>query len=315
MREIGGYLELEKFSGNEYYGNALALNTARNAFLYLVKKKNISKVYLPYYLCDSLYKACERESIEYEFYNIGEDFSPVFNKSLQENEFIYIVNFFGQFDEEKIKQFKEEYKNIVLDNVQAFFTPPVKEIDTIYSCRKFFGVPDGAYLISDISLDELEEDCSKDRLAHLTGRLEKGSASSFYEDFQANEKNFENLKVKKMSKITHNILGAIDYREVIKRRNENWDILDKELSDRNMLKIKKPNGPYVYPYYCEDGEEMRKELISKRIYVPTLWPNVLDFEDCELEKNYTQNLLPLPIDQRYNKEDMERIISCILNNS
>ena len=89
MREIGGYLELEKLVDNEYHKNALALNTGRNAFVCLAKLKNISKVYLPYYLCDSVYEVCKRENIDYEFYNIDKDFMPLFDKPLKDNEFLY----------------------------------------------------------------------------------------------------------------------------------------------------------------------------------------------------------------------------------
>ena len=52
---------------------------------------------------------------------------------------------------------------------------------------------------------------------------------------------------------------------------------------------------------------IKKELAAKKIYVPTLWPNVLDLEDS-LEKDFAENILPLPCDQRYDAEDMEMII-------
>ena len=39
MREIGGYLELEHFTGAEYHQNALRFNTATNALLWLLKKR------------------------------------------------------------------------------------------------------------------------------------------------------------------------------------------------------------------------------------------------------------------------------------
>lgn len=41
---------------------------------------------------------------------------------------------------------------IILDNTQSFFQKPISGIDTIYSCRKYFGVPDGAYLSTNILL-------------------------------------------------------------------------------------------------------------------------------------------------------------------
>ena len=41
MNEIGGYFGLEELIHNEYYPNLVAVNTARNALLYLVKAKGI----------------------------------------------------------------------------------------------------------------------------------------------------------------------------------------------------------------------------------------------------------------------------------
>ena len=34
MQEIGGYLQLDDFTSNEYYKNLVSLNTARNYFVY-----------------------------------------------------------------------------------------------------------------------------------------------------------------------------------------------------------------------------------------------------------------------------------------
>ena len=311
MKEIGGYLELETFVNNEYYNNAIALNSARNALVYLAKAKNISKIYIPYYLCDSVWKVCEREKISYSFYNIGTDFTPVFDKVLEKNEYIYIVNYFGQTDCEDLKAYKEKYRNVIIDNVQAFFSSTIEGVDAIYSCRKFFGVPDGAYLISDAAGIEMEEDVSKDRMKHLLGRLE-GTASEYYADFQDNDLKFEQLPLMHMSKLTHNLLGAIDYNQIQTIRNRNWDFLNEALKEKNLLTLKKNSAPYMYSFYCENGNSVRKKMISHNIYIPALWPNVLDFDGCETEKDFTQNILPLPVDQRYTIEDMKFMLE-ILN--
>ena len=55
---------------------------------------------------------------------------------------------------------------------------------------------------------------------------------------------------------------------------------------------------------------IKKKLAAQKIYVPTLWPNVLDMEGT-MEKDYAENILPLPCDQRYTAEDMTRIIDAI----
>lgn len=311
-KEIGGYFEIENLKGKEYYPNLLAFNTARNSLLYILKARKIIKIYIPYYLCDSVFRLCEREGYAYEYYPIDKNFYPVFEKELGENEYLYIVNFYGQISNKKIIEWKKKYKNVIFDNVQAFFQKPVKGIDTIYSCRKFFGVPDGAYLSTDAQCKEnFEIDKSGTRLKHLLGRFEE-NATEYYNDFKKNDEAFVDLPLKYMSEFTHNILRAIDYEKVKRKRNENFAFLAQELSAKNKLKLKKVDGPYCYPFYCENGMEIKRKLAQKNIYVATLWPNVLGLEGT-LEKDFAENILPLPCDQRYCKEDMKYIIETILS--
>ena len=104
----------------------------------------------------------------------------------------------------------KKYKNIIFDNIHAFFQKPVEGVDTIYSCRKFFGVPDGGYLSTDVVLrEQLPKDISTDRMKHILGRFE-GKASDFYADFKANDHSFATLELREMSELTHNLLRGID---------------------------------------------------------------------------------------------------------
>lgn len=306
--EIGGYFGLEPLICNEYYKDLIALNTARNALLYILKARKIQKLYIPYYLCDSVFEMCDREGYTYEFYHINSGFLPVFEKDLSDNEYLYIVNYYGQISNEQIIKLHAKYKRIIIDNVQAFFQKPVQGIDTIYSCRKFFGVPDGAYLSTDCMLeDELPEDVSSGRLKHLLGRFETGSASTYYQDFQKNDESYKNLGLRKMSKLTHNILGAIDYEKVKKIREENYLFLHEQLKQTNRLKLTVPEGPYAYPLYCENGIELRRKIAEQKIYIPTLWPNVLCSDDL-IAKDYAENILPLPCDQRYSCKKLNYLL-------
>ena len=306
--EIGGYFGLEPLISNEYYKDLIALNTARNALLYILKARKIQKLYIPYYLCDSVSEMCNREGYTYEFYHINSGFLPVFEKDLSDNEYLYIVNYYGQISNEQIKNLQAKYKRIIIDNVQSFFQIPIHGIDTIYSCRKFFGVPDGAYLSTDCLLEEeLPEDVSSGRLKHLLGRFETGSASTYYQDFKKNDESIKTLELRTMSKLTHNFLGAIDYDKVKKIREENYLFLHEQLKGTNRLNLTMPEGPYAYPFYCENGMELRRELAEQKIYVPTLWPNALCSDDL-ITKDYAVNILPLPCDQRYSSSDMLKII-------
>ncbi len=316
MKEIGGYFGLEQLINKPYYDNLVALNTGRNALIYLIKAKRISKVYLPYYLCNSVSDKLSKNNISFEYYHIQKDFLPLFEKGLKNDEYLYIVNYYGQVSDYIIKRLKDKYKNIILDNAHSFFQKPLPGIDTIYTCRKYFGVTDGAYLSTNSVLDfDLEVDKSSSRMKHVLGRFE-GQASDFYNDFKRNDDSFKELPLKKMSLVTRNILGAIDYGKVLEYRKRNFKYLHSRLKHTNELDIEIPNGPFAYPYYCVNGIEIRKKLAKNKIYIPTLWPNVL--RECSgdsVEFDYAANILPLPCDQRYGLEDMEYLIkelmSCI----
>lgn len=307
MIEIGGYFGFEQFLGREYYSDLIALNSARNALLYLLRARGIRKLYIPYYLCDSVSMICDRYGYSYEYYSIMSDFLPQLESRPTKDEYVYIVNFYGQIADDQIKIYQKKYGNIIVDNVHAFFQKPLQNIDTIYSCRKFFGVSDGSYLSTTVNYpDEIPIDSSKDRMEHILGRYEI-KASDYYASFQKNERIIDEMALAKMSPITHNILSGIDYEFVRIKRNENYEALNAFLGQKNRLRLTRPEGPYAYPYYVLNGTQLKKSLAKKRIYVPTLWPNVMH-ADTFFEKEYAQNILPLPCDQRYGVDDMERII-------
>ncbi len=311
-KEYGGYIELDRNYGQEYHNSAIALNCGRAALAYLFQARNIQKIYIPYFLCDSISNTCQRYGISYSFYRIDESFHPVFEGQLGENEWLYMVNYYGQLKNSEIEQYKCRYGNIIVDNIQAFFQEPVPGVDTCYTCRKFFGVPDGGYLYTDGAPIHLEQDISFERMHFLLGRFEK-SASEFYPEYVQNNDLFYNEPVKAMSALTHNLMRGLDYSRISHVRKDNFTKLHKILHSVNKLSLQIPEGPFMYPLWIEDGLRIRKELQKIKIYIPTLWPDV--FEICEpgdLEYELAQNILPLPVDQRYDAEDMEYIGKKIL---
>lgn len=58
--EIGGYIELDRYRLPMFHENAIALNSARNALLYICKARKIKKLALPKFLCSSIYHVCFR---------------------------------------------------------------------------------------------------------------------------------------------------------------------------------------------------------------------------------------------------------------
>lgn len=313
MKEIGGFLEWETYTGQEYYPAAIALNSGRSALRYLIRSRKITSVLLPRLLCDSIAAACENEGAEVAYYPVAENLRPVLAQPLRAGQWLYLINFYGQYTAQEIRAYAEQYERVIVDNTHAFFTKPQPGLDTLYTCRKFFGVPDGGYLCSDCTrLEGLETDESYQRLEYLMGRYER-TANEFYRAYQEHEEQFEAMPVRQMSKATHNLLRGIDYARVKQTRERNFAALHKALGKVNNLQLNQPEGPYMYPLLIENGAAVRKKLQTEKIYIPTLWPNVLqDLPESAVEHCLAANILPLPVDQRYTAEDMECVARRVL---
>ena len=312
MNEIGGYLEFEAYSGSEFHHDSIALNCGSNCLAYLIEARNIASLHLPLYLCSSVHSLCHKYGVQIQYYQINEDFTPRIEFEIQPNEWFYLVNYYGQLTQEYIADFARKIPNLIVDNVQAFYQSPIDKVDTIYTCRKFFGVSDGAYLYTDSILNrELGIDISFHRMNHVLARFEV-AASEHYSEYVKNEKSFANEPIKYMSKLTHNLLRGIDYQSIKEKREENFAYLHEQLKDKNKLQLNVPEGPFSYPLLIENGAEIRKALQQQKIYIPTLWPNVLEMAPKgSLEYEYAANILPLPCDQRYTLFEIHKMVETI----
>lgn len=314
MKEIGGYLGIDANMGNELYGEFVHINLARNAIEYLKRTLHFDKIYLPYYICDCVIDVCLRCDIEIESYHIGEDLLPILPESIKSNEYIYIVNYFGLIENSKIFEYYNQFHNIIVDNSQAFFQEPLKDVITIYTCRKFFGVPDGAYIanIDNRLLSELEMDHSFDRVTFIFGRTDY-TAAKFFDNYKKQESDFYKEPLKIMSKVTQSLMKTIDYSSVRINRINNFLMLHSCLQRINELSISViPCAPFCYPLLIDDAEQKKKRLLEQKIYVPTLWPNALSLPEKFFEHKLASNLLPIPCDQRYDAVDMKRILEVLL---
>ena len=313
MKEIGGYIEFETFRSDMLHDDGIKLNCGRNAFAYLIKSRNIRKIWFPKMMCDSNDKVLSDNGLDVKYYSIGNDLRPE-DVPLAEDEWLYVVNYYGQLSDDEILSLKRKYDRIIVDNAQAYFQRPADGIDTIYTCRKFFGVADGGILYTDARLGiEFPVDESFSRMNYLLGRFER-TASEFYGEYASNNDVFFDEPVKRMSKLTENILHGIDYDFIRKRRTDNFRIYNDELASVNKLDLIIPNGAFMYPLYIDNGVKIREKLKEMKIYIPTLWPNVIEkCSENETEYDLARNILPLPCDQRYSCNEIKYVIEAIKN--
>lgn len=310
IKPIGGYFELELPRFLELHANAIALNSGRFCLEYILRCKKYRKVYVPYFTCDSVVEPLEKLGIPYEFYHIDKNYKITDNIELAEDEALLYTNYWGLQDDYCLKLASKYNHQLILDYTQAFYSKPICGIDTFYSCRKFFGVPDGGYLYTDVKADfEIVQDESYTRMNSLVKRIDL-SPEAGYDDFHKVAAEFHHLPMRKMSKFTKRMMQGIDYASVAQRRLDNYNYLRKHLGGRQLCY---GEVPMVYPYIAVQGQDLRKKLIENKLFVAKYWPNVDDWAGTEATETWMANhTLTLPIDQRYDEEDMERIVEIII---
>ena len=143
--EIGSFIELQYPAGQELYmgrKGVARLNSGRTAIWHSLRILGCQTVWLPYYQCDTVREYLKTKNVQIKYYYIDEQFTPL-NIIQEENEAVLLVNYYGIMSKKRMEYLSKKYKNVIIDNSQAFFAMPVRNCMNVYSARKFVGVPDG----------------------------------------------------------------------------------------------------------------------------------------------------------------------------
>ncbi|MBR7038512.1 MAG: hypothetical protein IKI21_04620 [Oscillospiraceae bacterium] len=327
-REYGGFLPLERGDG-EWYQSAPGrsvrrYNAARYAIVTAVQDSGCRRVYVPHYLCASVYQALDRYAIDYEKYHLADDLSPALS-TIEEDAVIVITNYFGVLPHSFFREQAARFPHVIFDHTQGFFTAPTLQdgVYDVYSPRKFVGVCDGAYLVTrgPIRQPPLPKDCSAARAAYLLHTLEDGTNANYAASL-ASEDALTQAGMKEMSDVTQSLLSIAPYDRIRQRRKANFAAAHAQLASHNALRCLCDAAltdddvtPMVYPLLLPvDGGAMRRRLVSQRIYVPQWWRAVLEEGQANAwEAHLSEDLIPLPIDQRYDEEDIRTICAVVLS--
>ncbi len=322
MKAIGGYFELADYEEGSMFPheNGILLNTGRNALEYILRSIGAVKgIYLPYYTCEVVLEPLKKLHIPWAFYHTNSRFEIEDDICPKDGEYIIANNYFGIKDSYIYKLAEKYGEHLIVDCAQALFANPIPGIKCFYSTRKFVGVADGgvAYLSSTepYSITITEKECTVNHDSHLFKRKEFGAEAGFA-DYQENETKLDNQPIRWMSDSTRRILNHIDFDRVIARRRENFALLHNALKDKNYLvlpDIDTFSCPMVYPFVTRIDRNLRKELIDKKIFIAKYWPNVHQLGNYETEFQMATRVIPIPCDQRYGEEEMNRILEIIIN--
>lgn len=318
MNSYGGFLPLELNKGAEYFadyeGSVLRYNSGKAAIIDVIKHVLPTKIYLPRYYCPSTTSAIMNAGIEVSYYHLGPDLMP---ESIPDNEgeLVLLVDYFGvkTADVDKLSGvFNKAY--VIIDKCHAFFSTPImrSKVYNAYSAKKFIGVPDGSYLISlDANWNESPMTYASSYSSFLLTAYEEGTNAAYSAKKEADKTIAANYGG--MSYLAKGILRNTDYSYIKEQRKKNYLALQEELSEINELKLPDACSPYHYPLLIRGkGSMIKRKLVENKIYVPTLWGDIdLPVTRNEFENEMSENCVFIPLDQRYNENDMKYIIGKI----
>ena len=114
------------------------------------------------------------------------------------------------------------------------------------------------------------------------------------------------------------LLSGIKEEECKKKRNDNYRILCEGLQNKKGLTpvFQTPDpdaAPLYFPVYMEEREKLQEYLCKQDIYVPVLWPVGKENEEylSEDEKYIFSHIAAIPLDQRYGRNEMHRIVAAV----
>jgi hypothetical protein len=322
IRPIGGYFGWE-FQSKEIHfihSDGALVNSGRHALEFILLGLDpVQKLYVPYFTCDSVLQPINRLGIPYEFYHLNNRLEIDEKIELRADEYLLYTNYFGVKDEYVEQLYALYQQRLIIDNAQALFAQIIPGCSQFFSPRKFVGCPEGgiAYPQNQTLYVTFPQGKSYDCCASLLQRADD-EISLGYKSFKENDSHFCQMGITKMSELTRRILNEIDYSMIQGIRRRNFQYLHSYLADTNGLEpilttstLNQKGCPMVYPYRTND-QKLRNKLISNQVFVAKYWPNIMEWcSPNELEYQLTEQIIPLPIDQRYGEEEMRYIVELI----
>jgi hypothetical protein len=293
------------------------------------------------YLCSAVLQPFQELGIGFDFCRISnrlevdwDDATRKLNSGLYSG-FLFIRYFGSSVHTAPPTGFFDQWPDVTVieDLAQALLTPGVGCLAdyTVYSLRKWIGLPDGGAVIAS-SRSEVPAvlnsnfDFVVERLsAFELRRLYREGALRSKEPYLNRFKNAERILDENrggalgISALSVRILRTTDYRVVAAARRRNFMFLMTHFpTARGLTPLPmawgKRDVPIGFPIVCSQRDWLRSELKDKGIYCPIHWKlpkSIQSWPDARPAMALSRSILTLPCDQRYTEGDMEFIISCL----
>lgn len=321
--------------------NAVFLSGGQSALRFIIQDIEIKQdeyVLMPSYLCPSILHNFNKLNVKFEFYKINKDLSiDLEDVKIKIEKYkvkaVVFIDYFGFYHKKEtinyLKQLKKQNIILIEDAVQMLWFHRNRFIgDYVFnSYRKFLPIDGAIVLCKNVKNYNFIEDKYYESVN--LARIKKTEFKNFHigteEEFltlyaKAEEEYYKRESIIGIDERSKQLLSKVDYGYIFRKRKENYCYLYDNLISNDKVKImyKKEwiydNSVLGFPILIDNRDEVRKKLREFNIYCPVHW----DILNEDWSKKYNESryvsskILTLPIDQRYDLDDMNRLM-CIIN--
>lgn len=312
--------------------NSLFFDSGRSALKYLLSRDVfMGEILLPEYICESVIKCFPQDRIR--FYKITDrfiaDVEDIRSKVSSNTGVIFLMHYFGAVQPadvlEGIKKISQEFDiRVIEDATHSIFSNAHTVGDhVIASLRKWMQIPDGGVLLSHESFQgsDIRKHTENSKTygmilkdLFLNGELD---CNPIYRKIFAESESRLDLQtdVLQISDLSDFIARCVDIPAMVEKRKKNYEYLRSLLSDKGIVpavSIGDSDCPLVLPIRVPDRDNFRRYLMDNNIYCAVHWPRdvIMETEREQAVRN-SQELISLPIDQRYGTEHMDYMADVI----
>jgi dTDP-4-amino-4,6-dideoxygalactose transaminase len=335
-----------KRSSNKVDDRSIFLSTGRcaiHALIQILGLKSDDEVLIPTFTCRIIPKAFQERGVKVVYYRITPglevDLADLKKSITKKTKLAYVIHYFGFAQKiDAISKICREKKILLLEDcTHAMFTTyNGKRLGdygdySLATYRKWFAIPDGAYLRVNNSKSQSDFDTQRKKVCYqqssakivwtysrllimLAKAVHQLALYKYYLKLELGVGRFK--KPAPMSTLSKMIYKKTDLTELPQKRRDNFMTLQKSLKSTKVKPFFRtlPQGvcPYVFPVLAEDRDKFRDYLISKKIYCDVHWSlEWLESEKKAPVKKLSEQIISLPIDQRYYKEDIEYLAEVV----
>ena len=320
------------------------LSTGRSAIRFVIEaieynNPELKKVaVLPSFTCDTVFEPFFKKGYEVYYYPVEKNLTTTSDAILQavkehDASIVLFHRYFG-FDtlDDQLDKLCDTLRKLgkysIEDCTQCLYSDihRAKSDYTIGSIRKWTGTPDGGFAvcqkvsfpskprITDIELEKAKIDASYAKYRYLFNH--EGNKKEMLAMYRYAEDILDQQKeIYAISETSAKVQSNLDVDNLKKKRQFNFSVLLNSIkAPIKPLFVLNSNRevPLYFPIFVEDRVSLQKYLIQNAIYAPIVWPKSdMQPKVCDSAEYLYQHLLCIPIDQRYDEDDMIRVAKVI----